>query len=220
MARSLGEHDPYRNMQTGGEAIYSDYEKNAGKKSSVGDSVDGTSALNTDLAEAEKAAAKKVDNWSDLENDDIKTAEEDAGGFYSGSGRGVEKLRPTGFRGKVMKGGPLYVILFVLLVSGGVMTSTQMFQPFSLVAQFEEVYNSMRVSANIRSEKFFRLQMSKNRKVKSPYNIFGTKLSISDKQPSAENVLNADSGRDCTTLNTLESGGWHVSKSGFCGVWS
>ena len=38
--------------------------------------------------------------------------------------------------------------------------------------------------------------------------------------PRAENVLNADSGRDCTTLNTLESGGWHVSKSGFCGVWS
>lgn len=37
---------------------------------------------------------------------------------------------------------------------------------------------------------------------------------------SAENVLNPDSGRDCTTLNTLESGGWHVSKSGFCGVWS
>ncbi len=62
------------------------------------------------------------------------------------------------------------------------MTGTQMFQPFSLVAQFEEVYNSMRVSANMRSEKFFRLQMSKNRKVKSPYNIFGTKLSISEKQ--------------------------------------
>lgn len=36
--------------------------------------------------------------------------------------------------------------------------------------------------------------------------------------PSAENVLNADSGRDCTTLNALESGGWHVSKSGLCGV--
>ncbi len=182
MARSLGEHDPYRNMQTGGEAIYSDYEKNAGKKSSVGGSTDGTSALNADLADAEKVAARKVDDWSDLKNDDIKIAEEDAEGFYSGSGKKAEKLKPTGFRGKVMKGGPLYAILFVLLVSGGVMTGTQMFQPFSLVAQFEEVYNSMRVSANMRSEKFFRLQMSKNRKVKSPYNIFGTKLSISEKQ--------------------------------------
>lgn len=182
MARSLGEHDPYRNMQTGGEAIYSDYEKNAGKKPGAGGSVDGTSALNTDLAEAEKAAAKKVDDWSDLENDDIKTAEEGADGFYSGSGRGEGKLKATGLKGLAKKGGPFFAILFIIFGAGGIMTGTQVFQPFSLVAQFEEVYNSMRVSANIRSEKLFRVQMSKNRKVKSPYNIFGTKLSISDRQ--------------------------------------
>ncbi len=182
MARSLGEHDPYRNMQTGEEAIYSDYEKNAGKKIDSDNAVDGASGSKTDLFNAEKAATREVENWSNSQQEDVRAAEENADGLYSGSGKSEEKAKATGWKGIAKKGGPFFAILFVIFGAGGIMTGTQMFQPFSLVAQFEEAYNSMRTSANIRSEKFFRIQMKKNRKVKSPYNIFGTKFSISEKQ--------------------------------------
>lgn len=186
MASNLGEHDPFHGMQTGSDAIRSDSLKERGRSlDNSGNAVDGTSALNTDLADAEKAAARKVDNWSDLDNEGLNTAEENADTLYSGKGkddRGAPKNARGLFKFFSNKFGPVIGIFLCVMGIGIIMTTTQSFQPFNLVAQFEEVYNSMRVSAEVRSDKIFRLQMKKNRNVKSPYNIFGTKLSISKKQ--------------------------------------
>ncbi len=63
------------------------------------------------------------------------------------------------------------------------MGGSQLFQPFSLVAQFQETFNSMQVSANTRSSRFFRLQMESGR-VKDPVRgtIFGKTFSITKKE--------------------------------------
>ena len=185
----MSERSGKLNFEIGQDATRADIGQDVGKRS-----IDGTSALRpdskntryssqSDLNNAEKVAADKitkVDSWSDL--GDVKDAEESAGGLYSGIGKEAKKPKPVGFRGVAMRGGPFFAILFTLFVVGGVITGTQVMQPFSLIAQFEETYNSMRVSANIRSEVFFKNQMKNRKNIISPYNIFGTDFSISKKQ--------------------------------------
>ena len=185
----MSERSGKLNFEIGQDATRADIGQDVGKRS-----VDGTSALKpnsgstksngqSDLSNAEKVAADKitkVDSWSDL--GDVKDAEESAGGLYSGIGKEAKKPKPVGFRGVAMRGGPFFAILFTLFVVGGVITGTQVMQPFSLIAQFEETYNSMRVSASMRSEKFFREQMRNRKDVKSPYKLFGSDFSISKKQ--------------------------------------
>lgn len=147
-----------------------------------GSGKDGRGAQN-DLAEAEKAA-ENAGIGDGIKNSvtGARENEEKAGGLYKGSGRKtLAKVRPTGFRGIVKKGGPLYAILFSVFAVGGLMAGTQFFQPFSLVAQFQETFGSMQISANRRSERFFRAQMS-TRQTKSPFSVFGTKFSLGKKQ--------------------------------------
>ena len=72
-------------------------------------------------------------------------------------------------------------IILAIFGVGGVMLGTQTFQPFSLVAQFTETFNSMHTSADMRANAFFKAQMKK-RTVKSPYNVFGKDFSLSKKQ--------------------------------------
>lgn len=185
----MSERSGKLNFEIGQDATRADIGQDVGKRS-----IDGTSALRpdskntryssqSDLNNAEKVAADKiakVDKWSDL--DDVKDAEDNVEGLYSGVGKEVEKPRSVGFRGIAMRGGPFFAILFSIFIVGGIITGTQTMQPFSLIAQFEETYNSMRVSTNLRSERWFKAQMSNRKNVKSPYNLFGTDLSLSKKQ--------------------------------------
>ena len=185
----MSERSGKLNFEIGQDATRADIGQDVGKRS-----IDGTSALRpdskntryssqSDLNNAEKVAADKiakVDKWSDL--DDVKDAEDNVEGLYSGVGKEVEKPRSVGFRGIAMRGGPFFAILFSIFIVGGIITGTQTMQPFSLIAQFEETYNSMRVSTNLRSERRFKAQMSNRKNVKSPYNLFGTDLSLSKKQ--------------------------------------
>lgn len=97
-------------------------------------------------------------------------------GFYRGTGRqqggGDKKKKAKGFlKGK----GPMGLILGLILGVGGVMGGAQMFQPFSLVEQFRETFNSMQTSVSTRSNTFFRMQMDSGR-VKNPIKgrIFGS----------------------------------------------
>ena len=170
MDNKLGEHDPFRGMNTGNKSIRPDFLKSSDEAASK-------------LNGAESAATKEVGGQSDDAMEDAKEAEDNTGGFYSGSGKDAEESgsNSTKSKGIFKRGGPVFTILFVIFIGSGLMSGTQMFQPFSLLAQFEETFNSMHTSANVRSEKFFRYQMSK-RKVKSPYNIFGTDFSFSAKQ--------------------------------------
>ena len=101
----------------------------------------------------------------------VRENEESASGFYSGAGKSIvgdkgKKKKKKGIKGILLRGGPFFIILLSVFGIGGIMGGTQLFQPFSLVAQFSETFNSMQVSANRRSNTFFRLQM--NGQVKSP----------------------------------------------------
>ena len=119
----------------------------------------------------------------------VRDKETRVGGLYSGSGKtsgGVGGKSGKGkkkSRGWFKKGGPVGLIIGLIVGVGGIMSGSQLFQPFSLVAQFQETFNSMQVSANTRSSRFFRLQMESGR-VKDPVRgtIFGKTFSITKKQ--------------------------------------
>ena len=89
--------------------------------------------------------------------------EERAGGLYSGKGgtpeRGENKKQKKGKGGILKKKGPVVTILLMLFGIGGIMGGSQAFLPFSLVEQYREGFNTMQVSASVRSDSFFRRQM-------------------------------------------------------------
>ncbi|MBR2641434.1 hypothetical protein IKD49_03255 [Candidatus Saccharibacteria bacterium] len=97
--------------------------------------------------------------------------EERAGGLYLGRGetpeRGENKKQKKGKDGLLKKKGPIAAILLMLFGVGGLMSGSQAFLPFSLVEQYREGFNSMQVSASVRSDNFFRMQMGAG-KYKNP----------------------------------------------------
>ena len=172
---SLGAHDPFRALKEKIGSSVKPGEFGAGNKN------DKASNASNDLGKVEKAASSPIGETAEGVAG-AKSAEEDSGGFYSGSGNESDgKPKATGFWGIAKKGGPVYVIAFLVFVLGSFFLGGQALQPFSLVSEFQEVFNSMHISAEARSERFFRYQMSK-RTTKSPYNIFGTDFKISEKQ--------------------------------------
>ena len=119
-----------------------------------------------------------------------KTEETQPAGLYKGGGNSLVKGKTGGkgqgkFKGFLKKRGATIGLCIALTFgAGGIMAGTQLFQPFSLVAQFQESFNSMHVSTNMRSTRFFQAQMSSGR-VKDPIGgatIFGSKFKISSKQ--------------------------------------
>ncbi len=141
-----------------------------------------------DLSSAEEAASgglyRPEGGAAGMRKDEDRVG----GGFFQEAGRfakfGKNEAKNTkGFKGKFNKTGPIIGIFMALMGAGGIMAGTQLFQPFSLVAQFQESFNSMHVSANNRSSRFFRLQMQSGR-VKNPIKgtIFGSKFKITKKQ--------------------------------------
>ncbi len=88
-------------------------------------------------------------------------------GLYKFSGKGFTK---GGVKGKtsgagrsfLKNKGPFIAILMSILGVGGVMSTMQLFQPFSIVAQMQEAFNSMHISANERSARIIRWQLNKS----------------------------------------------------------
>lgn len=119
-----------------------------------------------------------------------KTEETQPAGLYKGGGTSLVKGKTGGkgqgkFKGFLKKRGATIGLCMALTFgAGGIMAGTQLFQPFSLVAQFQESFNSMHVSANTRSARFFKAQMQTGR-YKDPTKgstLFGKTFKISDKQ--------------------------------------
>ncbi|MBR0431253.1 hypothetical protein IJJ05_03125 [Candidatus Saccharibacteria bacterium] len=134
-----------------------------------------------DLKSAEKAASRNEPKKSEDNLAGARQQEEEAGGYYSGGGRGDDEKKKGGVKGVLGRKGPILAIVLSIFGVGGLMGGAQFFQPFSFVAQIQETFNSMHISANKRSETFFRYQMSTGR-TKSPYNAFGSDFNISAKQ--------------------------------------
>ena len=141
-----------------------------------------------DLKSAEKGAEdnKKSDDSKD-NLADARQDEEAARGYYSGDG-GRDKEKKTKGKLSLRRKGPILAIILSVFGIGGLMGATQFFQPFSLLAQFQETFNSMHISANARSEVFFRMQMDSGRvknPIKGKWTIFGGEtFKITSKQQS------------------------------------
>ena len=135
------------------------------------------------LGAVEKAAAKNAPGQAGDGLTGAKQAEDNGTGFFSGSGKGSGKFGTGKIKGKVKNKIAAGVIFGVLGITGAFF-SLQAFQPFSLVAQFMEHFNSMHTSADVRARKFFDEQMS-NGRTKNPIRgsaIFGKHFKISNKQ--------------------------------------
>lgn len=163
-------------------------DKKASHDKNVGSSGGGGAA--DGLRSAEKLAAGNGLSQGAGGLDGVREKENKAGGLYSGSGKGSKYKSSKGDKGGkkkskgwLKKGGPIGLIFGLIFGVGGIIGGSQLFQPFSLVAQFQETFNSMQVSANTRSSRFFRLQMDSGR-VKDPVKgtIFGKTFKISEKQ--------------------------------------
>ena len=183
--RSLS--DAARDVIRGFRDTRPDFLSNKGKKNSK--RRNGSDGVVGGLRFAEQSAVNDGIGASASGLGGVRDKETKVGGLYSGNGKtagGVGEKSGKGkkkSRGWLKKGGPVGLIIGLIVGVGGIMGGSQLFQPFSLVAQFQETFNSMQVSANTRSSRFFRLQMESGR-VKDPVRgtIFGKTFSITKKQ--------------------------------------
>ncbi|MBR2709907.1 hypothetical protein IKE72_02415 [Candidatus Saccharibacteria bacterium] len=115
---------------------------------------------------------------------DVKEGEDQPSGFYSASTK--QRFTGKGKNGKKKKIGPFAAIILSIFGFGGAMFGAQFFQPFSLVANFMQSFNSMHISTSLRSSPWIRWQVGGvDSGVKNPVkgSIFGeAKFKLSDHQ--------------------------------------
>ena len=108
---------------------------------------------------------------SDAKGEKNENGEEQSGGGgrFKNAVKGINELK----KGKVgaasrrfRKAGPIIVILVSCLTFGGGSFLGQMAMPFSLISQFQEKFDSIRTSQNLRSKNFLRWQTAKGGSVK------------------------------------------------------
>lgn len=145
------------------------------------------------LKGAEGAASEEVSDSGGGLSSVRKNEQAGSGpGFYRGPGSdkadkvasAAKDIKKGNFRGAFKKVGPVVGIFLVIFMVGGIMAGTQVFQPFALVAQFQDSFNSMHTSAYSRSARMIRYQMDSGRS-KDPVKgtIFGgQKFALSKKQ--------------------------------------
>ena len=147
------------------------------------DAANNEAARGLRAVEAGAASDKPSDTEDNL--DANRANEEAAKGFYAGSGREM-----TAYKGQVkgksfLKGkGPIGLVIALIIGFGGIFSVTQLFQPFALVENFIEMFNSMHVSVHNRSDAFFKMQMGTG-KYKNPIkgSLFrGDTFNISNRQ--------------------------------------
>ena len=105
----------------------------------------------------------------------VASSEERADGLFTGAGRDKKDKKGKKKKGFLKRKGPMGLILALVLGAGGMMGGMQLLQPFSLVAQFQETFNSMHTSTKLRSNSFLRYQMKNSGRVADPIKakIFG-----------------------------------------------
>lgn len=183
--RSLS--DAARDVIRGFRDTRPDFLSNKDKKNSK--RRNGSDGVAGGLRSAEQSAVNEGIGASASGLGGVRDKETKVGGLYSGNGKTADRVGEKSGKGKkksrgwLKKGGPIGLVIGLIVGVGGIMGGSQLFQPFSLVAQFQETFNSMQVSANTRSSRFFRLQMESGR-VKDPVRgtIFGKTFSITKKQ--------------------------------------
>ncbi|MBR3254535.1 hypothetical protein IKF88_02280 [Candidatus Saccharibacteria bacterium] len=161
MATGLRENDPYKNMSSGQQNVRPGFLMNE---------KDSRWASNNDVANDLRLAEENAKDGKLMQSEDslagARENEEAAEGLYTGGSKDSDKKNGKG-KGFLKRKGPIGLILGLILGVGGMMGGAQMFQPFSLLAQFQETFNTMHTSAKLRSDRFFNMQMD-TRRVKNP----------------------------------------------------
>lgn len=133
------------------------------------------------LREAEAGALDGAEQTADGV-DGVRQQEMAGGGLYTGGNIADDDGRRNGiFRGKTA--GFSIGLILAIFGAGALMMGSQAMQPFAIVANFQENFNSMHISAQARANRFFRMQMNSGR-VKNPIRgtIFGKNFKITDTQ--------------------------------------
>lgn len=131
-------------------------------KKNIGKGVEKKGNALNGLKSAENGAVGTGMNRVGDNLNDVRKNESNGGGFYSGSGKpnkasdGGNNRKGKGF---LKKGGPIAGIVGLILGVMALVGGSQVFQPFSLLAQFQETFNSMHVSTSQRSNVLVRYQM-------------------------------------------------------------
>lgn len=203
----LKEHDPYRGMETGSQGVRPEFlsgdaeggsgsgaggvgvggAKNAGKNTRrmERDAANGDAAKN--LSNAEQAATDAELNGGDGGLYSARKNENSAGGglYRMNSTKAADdgKNVKGKFKGRFRKAGPITAIILSILGFGGILGGAQLFQPFSLIAQLQESFNSMHISAHSRSSRFIKWQFGGQVKDPIKGSVFGkAKFKITEKQ--------------------------------------
>lgn len=143
-----------------------------------------------------------------LANEEREAFESQAPGLYTGSGKDGEKKGK--FRGIFKRKGPIALIIGLIFGAGGLIGGSQLLQPFSMVEQLRETFNSMQTSTNMRSGSFLRYQMDTSR-TKNPIRgrIFGEdtfKITKSQAQKLAAQGIEYDDDYDGTRVLKFDDG--------------
>lgn len=107
-----------------------------------------------------------------------------SGGYYSGSGKSKQGKGKA--KGRFRKKGPIALLMAVLLGAGGLMMGGQALMPFSIVAQFQEAFDTIKVSNEARTRTMWAKQMS-NQGLSNPihqryFGFGGATFKVSDRQ--------------------------------------
>lgn len=178
MDNGLSKNDPYRGMESAKQNMTPDFLKRTKD--------DQKSDAAASLASAESNATENGITRTENGLANVLKTEESASGFYSGQGKERAGKTKRGLLGILRKRGPIGFIIAAILGTGGLIGGAQMLQPFSLLEQFRETFNSMQTSTSLRSNNLFKMQMDSGR-VKNPIKakIFSSDtFKISSKQAS------------------------------------
>ena len=118
-------------------------------------------AMNNLRAAETKAGGVSLDRAEDSIAG-VRSNEAMAGGLYTGIGKTIDK-GGSKISGILKNKGPIAAIIGIIVGVGLVAGGMQLFQPFSLIEQFRESFNSMQTAASLRSATFFTLQMDSGR---------------------------------------------------------
>lgn len=173
MAGGLSKNDPYRGMESGEDSIRPNLRLD-GVSHKDGKKLDKNGVDNREIVEeaaSELGAAERLatDNKTKQNIDDlggVKDLETRAGGFYSGSGRlggkgskskkGDKKKK----RGWLRKGGPMGLIVGLILGVGGLMSGVQNLMPVAIEELIIEKFNSVGVSSTMASDAWLDVQLN------------------------------------------------------------
>lgn len=113
------------------------------------------------LRAAEDAAATEMPGENGKTTEDVRGAENRAGGFYSGSGKEKSKKEGKGkFRGFFKKRGPMVAITGILTAVGGLTMGMQSLMPIAIQEMIIEKFNSIGVSSTMTSDTWLDTQLS------------------------------------------------------------